>query len=112
MTSTLSKQRSNVHSKLWMLGILNCTDIFFTYILINGGVCYEANKIMNDILSSTYNCIALKIAIPTLLLIYLGNRLKEATDKQINISNKIMNIVIILYVLINISHCMCSIFIL
>ena len=112
MTCTLIKNKSNVYSKLWMLGILNCTDIIFTYILINGDVCYEANNIMNNILNSSYNCFALKIALPTLLLLYLGNRFKEASEKQINISNKIMNVVVALYLLINISHCMCSIFLL
>lgn len=112
MTSTLIKGRSNVYSKLWMLGILNCTDIFFTYILIKTDVCYEANGIMNSIMNSSYNCIALKIALPILLLVYLANRIKEANERQINISNKLLNIVVIFYLIINISHCLCSIFLL
>ena len=106
------KRKLSIYNKLWLLGILNITDILFTYILVNAGVCYEANKIMLDVLQDTVDCFSLKIAIPSLLLVYLYFRLKGANPKQIKISNNLINIALVLYLFINISHCFCTIFLL
>lgn len=112
MQKVITKGKVGICGKLCLLGILNCTDIIFTYILVNTGVCYEANKVMFSVLSNKADCFGLKIVIPTLLLIYLYLRLKDANPKQVKISNRLINIAIVLYLFINISHCMCSIFLL
>ena len=95
---------TNTRNKLFIIYLLNVTDIFFTHILLNTGFFSEANPLMMAVLQSVYAEVMVKIILPALLLLYLYKRMQNATEKQLKFSNVVINIIIILYTIINISH--------
>ncbi|MCM1992844.1 DUF5658 family protein [Oceanirhabdus seepicola] len=95
---------NNIKNKIFILYILNVTDIIFTNILLNTGFFNEANPFMIGLLQSAYAGIMVKIILPALLLLYLYKRMQNATNKQLRFSNVAINIITTIYALINISH--------
>lgn len=97
----------NIKHKLLILYLLNVTDIFFTLLLLATGLFVEANMLMAKAVESITVSFILKIILPAALLFYLYIRMKNANVKQLKKSNTIINIAIIFYSLINISHFIC-----
>ena len=95
--------------KIFSLYLLNVLDILFTLYLLNTGMFIEVNPIMIKIVSNTYISIIVKIVFPALLLLALYIRIQSASLKQLIISHRIINIILIFYTSINISHIICSI---
>lgn len=92
--------------RLLLLYMLNVTDWIFTLILVNTGYFYEANIFMNYAVSNIWLGALLKCIIPMLLILFVNNRILSATDKQISIAKKLINITIFYYIIINGSHIM------
>ena len=93
-----------VKSKFFIIYILNVTDIFFTLYLINSNMFEEANIFMKSIVANFGESIILKVIIPLVLLYILFIRMKSATISQLVISNKIINVCLLLYIAINMFH--------
>jgi len=95
----------SIRRKLTALYILNVTDIIFTLFLVNTGVFLEANTIMAPLVNDRQLLsIIVKVVIPFILLIWVYQRMKDATEKQLYQSNIIINGCLIFYGLINIFH--------
>lgn len=94
----------NIKIKLFILYILNTTDIIFTLFLLSTGFFKEANILMIETVQNPLLSVLIKIILPALLLIIIYFRMRNATDRQLKKSNILINGVIILYTLINISH--------
>lgn len=93
-----------IRNKLLILYLLNVTDIIFTLILVNTGLFNEVNPVMVGIIQNTIIATIIKVILPAILLFYLYKRMKNATNKQLKFSNVAINIILTIYVLINISH--------
>ena len=94
-----------IRKKLITMYILNVTDVIFTICLINTGMFLEINVIMKPFVDNRQLLsIIIKIVIPLLLLFWVYKRIKKATEKQLYKSNILINMCLIFYGLINISH--------
>lgn len=71
----------------------------------------EANGAMVNIVESPFISILLKVGLIGALIYYLIKRIAKATEKQLKISNHIINIALGIYFVINLMHlfyiCMC-----
>lgn len=103
-TLLLRKDLNSIKKKFIVLYLLNITDIIFTLYLINTGLFREANVIMASIINNEILSVIVKSVIPLALLIIIYNRMKEATEKQLLQSNRIIIGSLIFYGLINVSH--------
>ena len=95
--------------KLLSLYLLNVLDILFTLFLLKTGVFIEINPIMAKIVGNILLSIIVKVLFPAVLLLALYIRIQNGSLKQIIISHRIVNIILIFYTSINISHIICSI---
>lgn len=86
------------------LYLLNVTDIIFTLLLLRTGLFTEANGAMSGVVTNPIAGLAVKLILPALLLFYLFFRLKRASPKQLRISGWVINIVLVFYGLVNLSH--------
>ncbi|MGM9973018.1 MAG: DUF5658 family protein [Clostridiaceae bacterium] len=94
----------NIKTKLLLLYLLNVTDLIFTLLLLSTGYYFEANILMAEIVNNTAATLLIKIILPAILLAVLYLRIIKATNKQLRIANYAINLVAILYILINIFH--------
>ena len=94
----------NINTKLFILYLLNVTDIFFTFLLLNTGYFIEANIFMVKLTQNPLLGILVKVLLPGILLLYIYKRIKKASDTQLKISNTFLNIITIFYATINIFH--------
>ena len=86
------------------------TDIIFTIILLKTGLFKEVNGIMFFIVDSVTLSILVKICLVGILIYYLIKRMMKATYKQLKISNIIIIGTIFIFLIIDISHIIYSIF--
>jgi len=100
-----TKNLCSIRKKLITLYILNLTDIIFTLFLVNTGMFFEANAIMAPVVNNMQVLsLIIKIMVPLALLLWVYQRMKKATPKQLHQSNLIIIAWVILYGLINIFH--------
>jgi hypothetical protein len=100
--------RHNIETlKTKFIGIylLNVLDIIFTLILLKTGIFVEANSIMRSVIGNEVLSVGIKTLVPLILLFIVFLRMQKATDKQLILSNIIINACLILYILIDIFHC-------
>ncbi|WP_375372930.1 DUF5658 family protein [Clostridium sp. CF012] len=84
--------------------------MLFTLFLVNTGMFLEANAIMAPVVNNMQVLsLIIKIVVPLALLLWVYQRMKKATSKQLHQSNIIIIAWLILYGLINISHIVWSI---
>lgn len=95
---------NSISKKLVILYVLNITDLFFTNFLLQTGMFFEANKIMNLVINDTLISALIKIVIPLILILILRYRMRGASSEQLIKGNILINIVLIFYVVINIFH--------
>lgn len=93
-----------IKKKLQILYILNVTDIILTLALLKTGLFKEANGAMVNIVESPITSIILKIGLVGALIYYLIKRIAKATEKQLKISNYIINCALGIYYIINLMH--------
>lgn len=96
----------NIKIKFQALYILNVMDIIFTVILYSTGMFIEANILLAPIISNSLLSVFIKVFVPGILLLILYYRMQKATDSQLRISNILINIITIIYLLICSSHIM------
>ncbi|GLC28876.1 DUF5658 family protein [Clostridium omnivorum] len=95
---------NSISKKLVILYILNITDLFFTNLLLQTGMFFEANKIMNLVINDTLTSALIKIVLPLILIIVLRYRMRGASSEQLIKGNILINIVLIFYVIVNTFH--------
>lgn len=93
-----------VRTKLIWIYILNVTDMLFTWFLLRTGCFVEANFLMKDIISSGFFSVVFKVVLPFLLLSLLSFRMRKASAKQLEKANLLINLCMIGYFAINVSH--------
>ncbi|NLJ40610.1 MAG: hypothetical protein GX352_03220 [Clostridiales bacterium] len=93
-----------IKTKFILLYLLNVTDIIFTRLLLGTGVFVEINALIANVVLDSVVCILLKILLPAVLLTILYQRMHRATERQLKISNIILNLAVAFYLLVNISH--------
>ncbi|KPU42509.1 hypothetical protein OXPF_42940 [Oxobacter pfennigii] len=94
----------NIKFKLFILYVLNVSDIVFTLLLIGTGMYVEMNLLMVEAVQSMSSSFILKVLLPALLLIYIYLRIQKATDKQLKKSNLLINSILAMYAMVNMSH--------
>lgn len=94
----------NIKNKLLLLFILNTTDIIFTQLIVKSGIGIEANPFMKNVVDNVFYSFLIKIILPAVLLFILYYRMKNATTKQLRISNIALNVADSIYTIINIIH--------
>jgi hypothetical protein len=94
----------SIASKLLLLYFLNGLDIVFTLLLLRTGLYREANPFMSAVVQSPIDSLVLKLLVPALLLAYIFFRIKNATARQLKLSNYILGVIIAFYCLVNLSH--------
>jgi len=109
-TALKKRDLDSIGRKLTIMYILNVTDIIFTLLLLHTGMFAEANSIMAPLVNHRQLLsIIIKIVVPFVLLIAVYQRMKDGTEKQLYQSNIMINVCLIFYGLINISHVVWSI---
>lgn len=93
-----------IRKKLFLLYLLNITDILFTLFLLGTGLFMEANSIMAGFISNPLKCIALKGFLPAVLLLYIAIRIGKANERQLKQANILLNSVITVYLAVNLLH--------
>ncbi len=94
----------NLKNKLFVLYVLNITDIIFTLLLLNTGFYIEANILMISAVQSYAASFCLKVLLPAILLLYVFYRLKSANERQLRNSNIMISGITVVYAFINLSH--------
>lgn len=102
--STYNTIKNRMMTKSAFIYILNCTDMLFTYTFLKTGGFYEANSFMQPIVSNPYLAILVKIIFPAFLIMYLISSLKTQYTEHIRFSNFFINILLSIYVGINLLH--------
>lgn len=90
--------------KLILLYLLNLADILFTVILLQTGYFKEINILMVKVVTNPVAGVLLKVLLPALLLGYLYRQLQEGDEEQLRVSNIAVNISLVIYALVNLSH--------
>jgi len=93
-----------IKKKLILLYILNVTDLIFTLLLLNTGLFMEMNLLMSKTVQNYGASFVLKVILPAVILFYLYLRIQKASQTQLKKANVIINIAVIIYALINVSH--------
>lgn len=93
-----------IQKKFILLYSLNISDILFTLILVETGLFREANVVMIKVIENTMFSLLLKVVVVGILIFIIYRRMAGATEKQLRISNIIINGAITIYEIINIMH--------
>lgn len=99
-----SNSLHTLKKKFIILYLLNVSDIIFTVLLLRTGYFTEVNIFMVKAVQSPIASILIKIIFPAILLYYLYRRSLDADISQRIASNIAVNISLVLYSLVNLSH--------
>ena len=98
------KYQKRVILTLFIIYLLNCTDIIFTLTLLKTGCIYEANPLMQPFINSTTLSLFIKILLPGFSFIYIFNKLLQTNVIQSSLINFISLFSLCIYILINVYH--------
>lgn len=90
--------------KFWVIYILNCTDILFTYTFLKTGGFYEANPFMRSIVTNPYLCLLIKVILPGIALLFLFYYLAHYAKPLSSLCQWAANLIAFIYILINGLH--------
>lgn len=93
-----------IKSKLWMLYLLNITDIVFTILLLSTGYYIEANFFMTSAVQDPVTSVNLKVILPAIVLLYVYYRAQFASNVQLKKTNVVISAITLTYAVINLSH--------
>jgi len=99
-----------IRIKLLALYLLNVADALLTHFMLSTGYFYEMNVLLTDIVTDAASFLGLKILVPGVLVLLLCVRLYHATDRQLQLGNIPINIVLFFYSLVNLNHMICIIY--
>jgi len=96
----------SIRKKLLFIFFLNISDLFFTWIFVSkyGCLFFEANVMAKNIVTNIPLSFFLKMSIVLLVILYWNYRLKSATLNGLLISNITANLVLTMYIIINLLH--------
>lgn len=94
----------SIRKKFVFIYLLNVSDIIFTLLLLQTGAFVEGNFFMRGVVQSNTLSFVMKLGVPALLLCIIYVRIKKATERQLAAGNLLINVCLVLYVAINISH--------
>ncbi len=94
----------SIKKKFILLYCLNVTDIIFTLSLLKTGYFAEANFFMVKAVQNPVACLLVKILLPGILLFYIYQQIKDEDAMQLKSANIAVNISLIIYFLVNLSH--------
>lgn len=99
----LNKQTTKtILLKFSIIIFLNFTDMILTYIGVTTGYCIEVNKLMLPIIDNLVTFPLVKVLLPVCLLTFIYFRMLDATFEQIKKSYKLLNALIVYYVVVNV----------
>ena len=112
MESLEIKQKSNcnllkIKKMSIIFYVLNLIDAFATYYLVNTGVFYEVNPLMNKALSNTpIMFFLIKIVIVAYILYLMYKYAKNNINKasEINGIKKGLAVIVVIYTIVDINH--------
>ncbi|WP_346939046.1 DUF5658 family protein [uncultured Clostridium sp.] len=96
----------SIRKKLLFIFFLNISDLLFTWLFVGkyGGLFFEANVMAKNIVTNVPLTFFLKMSIVLLVILYWNYRLKSATLNGLLISNITANLVLTMYIIINLLH--------
>lgn len=94
----------NVRNKLLIVYALNINDIQLTRFLLQTNQFVEANPVMGFFMCTSNLSFFSKVILPAILISYIIFRMRNARPVQLKRSNIAVNIIFIIYTLINIMH--------
>lgn len=94
----------SMKKKFILLYLLNVTDIICTILLLKTGYFTEVNILMVKVVQNPFASMCLKVLFPALLLYYIYKSMKNADMEQLKASNIAVNISLVIYSLVNLSH--------
>ncbi|MBL4933064.1 DUF5658 family protein [Clostridium paridis] len=97
---------SYIKRKFIFLFILNIIDLFFTWIVLftNGEYFSEVNLVMSKIIYNIPQAFVIKIGGVGLVIFYWYYRLRGSNEKEILLSNKVLNFLIVAFCIITFVH--------
>lgn len=104
MKITYIEASKKLIQKFWVLYILNCTDILFTYTFIKTGGFYEANPLMRSVVTNPYLCLFIKVVLPGIALLFLFYYLLHNVKPLSAFCQWAANFIVLVYALINGLH--------
>jgi hypothetical protein len=99
-----NKYLHNIKIKFILVYILNCSDFVTTKVLLNTGAFYEGNILMRNIITDNLLSVLIKLLLPCFLFLIIYLRMRAASDKQLKYSAIAINVCLIYYILINLTH--------
>ena len=90
--------------KLIVLYALNVMDILFTSFLVSTGFFIEANPIMAALMNNALITVLFKIAMPAIIFVFLGVTLREATEKLRRSANRLIGMLLVVYIGVTLLH--------
>lgn len=111
---TLFKNQSVVCIKrrLFLLFMLNLSDWLCTLALLSTGYFAEANPLMKNVVNNLPLGFLVKLVFPLCLILFAVRKLKFAQPKELIISNNIVLAGVSIYILINLYHLFCFLWLL
>ncbi len=100
---------NKLSAKLFILYLLNCSDLLFTFTLLKTRDFYEVNPLMLKIVNIPLLSIAIKVIIPGLVFIYLFKMLDNDRLPVSSFVQHLSSLVVLIYLVINITHIYLSI---
>lgn len=99
-----SSDLKTIRKKLILLYLFNVSDIILTYFLLSTGFFEEVNILLLNIIDNTIVTLSAKVIFIFLLIKYISYRLQKANIRQLNICNKLIMLILSIYIIINFSH--------
>lgn len=99
-----SSDLKTIRKKLILLYLFNVSDIILTYFLLSTGLFKEVNILLVNIIDNTIVTLLIKVIFIFLLIKYISYRLQKANIRQLNICNKLIILILSIYIIINFSH--------
>lgn len=103
-TKTNKSSSYSFYQKLFFLYFLNLIDWICTEVLINSGEFYEANPLMQTVLTNFWVTIFIKGVLPLVLVIGCAVIFKATNSEQSFMTNLLLYIGIIAYACVNLWH--------
>lgn len=100
-----NKYLYDIKIKFILISILNFSDYILTKFLLNTKLFYEGNIFMKNIIDVNLLSIMIKLLLPCLLFTFIYFRISSANIKQLRYSSILINVCLVYYILINLSHC-------
>lgn len=94
----------SIKTKLKIIYALNVFDIVATILLYNTGLFLEVNSFMELFLENPLIAISIKVILPGALFLIMFKHMHDATEKQLKISNVALQILMLYYGIIALSH--------